>query len=415
MAPRYVYYAYLNQRKKYPAGKLRTIFADHWERYRAENKVRAIENENVLRMLACRTPLLGKHIYECPDCGETLEIPHTCKSRFCSVCGYVATENWINERFNILLDCYYHHVVVTLPSYFRWIVKQQRTLVLNVFAKLAAETISGWSDKRGYEQGMICFYHGFNKNLKFHPHYHILVSAGGLREDGSWKYTDEKIPGHILMPIFKAKFTAAIKELFKKGQLTTEGNLSRVLYQVSHQHDKHWQFFTERITREGLHTMLYCARYCKKTVISDVRIIDYDGKRVTFWDGKKEKVLDYAVDLFIKCVIQAIPEWNFRLIRYYGFYAPASKKKYAQAKKYWNTLKRHQERIDWRMRQTARNAGDPNYPKEQSLDPFICKKCKKEMLLKGIVYPEPKYKRTLENILIILNIEFNLKLPLNSS
>ena len=399
-------YAY----KKYPLGKIRTIFADNWERYRKENKVRAVENENVLRMLSCRTPLLGSHLYICPDCGHSLEVPHTCKSRFCSVCGYIATANWIRDRFNFLLDCHYHHVVVTIPAYFRWIVRLDRTLVLNMFARVAADTLLKWGEERKYRLGIICFFHAFNKKMQDHPHFHFLVSAGGVGEDARWHYDDSEIPGHVLMKVFKGKFVSRLKKLFKKEKLKTNGNLHRVLYQISHQHDKHWQFHTQRITKEGTHTMEYCARYGKKTIISELRIINYDKKTVTFFDGKMKNVLDYPVDIFIKMAINSIPEKNFRLIRYYGFYSNKQKEEYAIAKKYWRALAQHNGRMSWQLRQMLRNYNDKNYSEAVSKDPLICPKCGIQLKLSKITYPEPKYKRTLENILIILDMPVTQKL-----
>lgn len=393
---------------------MRTIFLENWGSYRVQHKVRNTENENVLKMLSCRTPLLGKHIYECPECQHIVEVPHTCKSRFCSVCGYAATENWIRERFSVLLDCPYHHVVATIPRYFKWIVCLDQAVVLSVFAKAAAETLLEWGEQRGYRLGIICFYHAFNKHMQFHPHFHYLVTAGGIGKDGQWHYDNSEIPGHILMRKFKAKFVAEIRKLFKEGKLHTNGNLSRVLYQISHQHDRHWQFYTQRITREGTHTMEYCARYCKRMVISEMRIIDYNGSTVTFWDSKMKNVLEYDVETFIKLSVLAIPEKHFRLIRYYGFYANKGKKKYAVARKYWKPLAVHKEHLSWQLRQTLRNYNNPNYPKQQNKDPLKCPKCKIELKLKEVIYPEPKYKRTLENIKIILGIAVEQKLALNT-
>lgn len=396
---------------KYPYGKLRTIFLDHWEKYRSENIVRPVENINVLKMLSCRTPLLGKHIYNCPTCDYTLEIPHSCKSRFCSVCGYVAMENWIRKRFSFLLNCHYHHVVVTVPSFFRWIIKQDRTLTLNLFAKLAAETIQEWTKSRGYEVGIICFFHSFGERLQFHPHFHMIVTAGGITEKNTWYKTTEKIPGHILMPRFKAKWTSNIKNLFREEKLITDGNLGKLFHQMNHIHDEHWQFYTDKITKDSTFTMLYCARYAKKMIMSEKRIINYDGNEVTFFSSKG-RVLVYKVDHFIKCLIQHIPENNFRLVRYYGFYSNTSKKKYAIARATWQPLQGKREPWDWKTRQLYRNANDPEYENKRK-DPFVCPSCGTELELREVIYPEPLYKRRLENILDHFKLEIQQKIKLD--
>ena len=64
---------------------------------------------NVEKILKCRTGQLGFHAYKCPKCREVKLIPHSCKSRFCSSCGKIATDRWIGERLSDILPVEYHH------------------------------------------------------------------------------------------------------------------------------------------------------------------------------------------------------------------------------------------------------------------------------------------------------------------
>jgi hypothetical protein len=388
-------------------GKIRGIFVNEWGNYRNKNTIRQVENINVLRMLACRTPLMGAHVYKCLKCGTIRKVPHSCKSRFCSVCGYVAIDRWIAKMFPILLNCWYHHVVVTVPSFFRWIVKRDRELVLNFFAKTAAKVIQDWARKRGYEVGIICFHHSFGGKLQFHPHFHLLVSAGGVKPDGTWYYTDEAIPGNILMPRFKAKFCFGIKDFFLKEKITTKAALPRVFKQIDNQKDEHWQFYTERITKRGPATVKYCVRYAKKMIMSEKRIISANEAQVTFFGKvkKKQQVLVYETHQFIKCLVQHIPEKHFRLIRYYGFYANASREKLANAKKYWKPLAPEKEQKSWQDRQMERDGKDP----------LFCQDCKQMMVLDFIIYPEPYWKMTFDTIQLIHGIPVQTKMKLDSS
>src|SRR3989338_1886207 len=111
-------------------GKIKQIIAIGWEDFIKKNEVRPAVKMNVYKMMACRTNLMGHHLYLCPYCGNGQLIPHSCKSRFCSVCGMVATENWIRHQFGFLLACPYQHVVVTIPFDIRWIAKRCRKEVL---------------------------------------------------------------------------------------------------------------------------------------------------------------------------------------------------------------------------------------------------------------------------------------------
>jgi len=67
---------------------------DNWQRFVEAHgdHIRPAVYENVHRVLACRTPQLGFHVYACPRCGEQRIAPRTCKSRLCSSCGKPATD-----------------------------------------------------------------------------------------------------------------------------------------------------------------------------------------------------------------------------------------------------------------------------------------------------------------------------------
>ena len=82
------------------------ILAAHWIQFVAQYKrwIRPVVFENVRKVLACRSPVLGCHIYQCGSCGHVELIPHSCKSRFCPTCGKHATDVWADQVLNGLLD-----------------------------------------------------------------------------------------------------------------------------------------------------------------------------------------------------------------------------------------------------------------------------------------------------------------------
>jgi hypothetical protein len=79
---------------------LQAIFTIHWVAYCTWYKgvIRPTVYENIKKILACRTPQLGYHLYQCPRCSDVRLIPHSCKSRFCSSCGKIATDKWAEEN-----------------------------------------------------------------------------------------------------------------------------------------------------------------------------------------------------------------------------------------------------------------------------------------------------------------------------
>lgn len=381
--------------------------------YLKQNEVRETERINVSKMLVCRTPLLGKHIYECGKCGHTVEVPHSCKSRFCSPCGTIAIENWIAERFPALLDCGYHHVVVTLPAVFRYMIKMYRTEALNLFSQCVAESIKKWTKTRGYSPGMISFHHSFGSKLQFHPHFHFLVTAGGITKTGGWKNNYTEMPGDILMEIFKGKFSEGMRILLKsklKDKSKQENHkhnnkIYKALHQIKSAFNSHWQYYTEAITKDSIYTMLYCARYVKKMIMSEKRIISYNRREqaVTFISGKGE-VLVYDVMRFIKCIIQHIPEKHFRLVKYYGFYSAKSNKHYEIARKHWKPIQEEGEKLTWRLRQLIMNGRNP----------MRCPNCNLKMSIKNVIYPlKPVVRIKIEEILPIYGIAIQSKMQLD--
>ena len=68
------------------------------------------------KIIACRTPALGCHLYTCPKCQRIEVVPHSCKSRFCPTCGKHATDRWAESVLNDLLEVPYHHLVVAVRA-----------------------------------------------------------------------------------------------------------------------------------------------------------------------------------------------------------------------------------------------------------------------------------------------------------
>jgi hypothetical protein len=80
---------------------LQMIFSKYWEAFKKwhKGKIREAVIINVEKILKCRTGQLGFHAYKCPKCREVKLIPHSCKSRFCSSCGKIATDRWVIFKF----------------------------------------------------------------------------------------------------------------------------------------------------------------------------------------------------------------------------------------------------------------------------------------------------------------------------
>ena len=122
------------------------ILAVHWVQFVAQYKrwIRPVVFENVRKVLACRSPVLGCHIYKCDSCGHVELIPHSCKSRFCPTCGKHATDVWADQVVNGLLDVAYHHLVMAIPWQLRIVIMMNRRAGLNLITQAATEAVQQW-------------------------------------------------------------------------------------------------------------------------------------------------------------------------------------------------------------------------------------------------------------------------------
>jgi hypothetical protein len=155
--------------------RIATILATHWWEFAKSAGVwiRPVVFENVRKVLACRTPALGCHVYRCPGCQHTELVPHSCKSRLCPTCGKHATDVWADRVLNDLLDVPYHHLVLSIPWQLRIVILMNRWDGLNLLVHAAKEAIAQWArDVKQMRMGMLLVLHTFGSDLKWHPHVH---------------------------------------------------------------------------------------------------------------------------------------------------------------------------------------------------------------------------------------------------
>ena len=147
------------------------IFAAHWVEFIVQYKrwIRPVVFENVFKVLACRSPILGCHIYRCLGCGYTELIVHSCKSRFCPTCGKHATDVWADQVLNRLLDVPYHHLVMSIPWQLRIVILINRRDGLNLLVRAGCEAIQHWARQiKGMRMGILSVIHTFGSDMKWH-------------------------------------------------------------------------------------------------------------------------------------------------------------------------------------------------------------------------------------------------------
>ena len=346
---------------------LKQIFKDHWSDFlkKYQKNIPDYVVWNIEKMLACRdSEKLGYHKYVCPSHSEEITIvPHSCKSRFCNSCGKVMTDEWINKACGDFPNTAYYHITFTISDKLRvffLLLPQLRSVLF----KSASEVILGWFKERNILPAVTCVLHTYGRSLIFHPHIHMIVSAGGLclKTSKNW-VSSEFIPYEMLKKRWKTVLLLNLKPLLAE-------DLKEKLFLMN------WYVNVGLRLINARATVSYIGRYTKKPVIAETRIIKYYGKSVTFvyldYLSNSEIKYTLSVEKFISLLIQHIPPRNFRMIRYYGLIANQTKKKYQSIVfKLLSQTKKIIQSLSWRARQII----------YKRVDPLICKLCGREMIL----------------------------------
>ena len=316
---------------------LQAIFLHNWAYYCGwhEGAIRTVVYENVRKILKCRTPQLGYHLYQCPKCSGVRLIPHSCKSRFCSCCGKIATDKWTDERLSDILAVGYHHLVFTLPWQLSAICLLNRQAMFQLLFSSASLSIQSWTkDFGGYVPSIYIVLHTFGSDIKFNPHFHVLITAGGLSLDHS-KWINA--PNGFLMPeaglkkrwrfnVIQKIICATNKGLLEMPFLPKKSQYINLRGVISVIAKLCWYInIGERLLEVGM-SVKYIGRYTKRPIIAEARIISCDNRWVIF------KFKDYAQEgkisikkmglfVFIRNLTQHIPDKFFRVVRGYGLFS----------------------------------------------------------------------------------------------
>jgi hypothetical protein len=327
--------------------KIKNIFShnNNWFTFynKFKNLIRPAITENVVKILACRTPLLGSTIYSCPCCYKIKKIPHSCKSRFCTSCGKKATDEWIKKTINSLPNVAYQHITFTMPSIFWNLFRTNRELIgmiPKISANILLKICLKGKKRRHYLPGIFLAIHSYGRDQKFNVHIHASITVGGFITSGPKKYIKGRTIDHnVIKKMWRYAIINLLRQSFKNGTLKPYPaikkhflNLTTFNKFLNVQYKKTWNVFLQKAQEGVAITANYLGRYIKKPPLGETHIDLYDGQNVTFtyldhYTGqKKQKTL--SVFEFIAAIICHIPDKYFRMIRYYGFIANRVKKRY---------------------------------------------------------------------------------------
>jgi hypothetical protein len=286
----------------------------------------------------CRTAALGGHLDACPECGHQAISYCSCRNRHCPKCQTQARQRWLAARERELLPASYFHVVFTVPHELNVLALTNARLFYELlFSASAATAIEVAADARhlGAEIGMISILHTWGQNLLLHPHVHCLIPAGGFSA-GHDRWVRPRypffLPVKVLSRVFRGKFLAGLKRLYRRRKLECAGPASPLaaprqfagLLRSLHRQD--WIVYAKPAFGGAEQVLRYLGRYTHRVAISNQRIVSFDGERVTFrWKdyahgGKQRKMTLTAIEFLRRFFLHVLPR-GFVRIRHFGFLA----------------------------------------------------------------------------------------------
>ena len=279
---------------------------------------------------ACRTPFFGGHVYQCDHCQEKVFSYHSCRNRSCPKCHQDQTERWLQRQRGHLLPCPYFLVTFTLPSELRPLARSHPKKIYGLLMKAAADALQKLANDPRYlgaRIGALAVLHTWTRAMLFHPHVHMLVTAGGLAADGS-AWVDSKHPGFLvpvraLSVIFRAKFCAGLK---KAGLL---GEICPSVWK------KKWVVHSQHAGR-GEKVLDYLGRYVFRIAISNNRLdfLDNGVVRFRYRDNRSRQMrhVTLQAEHFIGRFLQHVLPRGCVKVRYYGIWSPSCRKQLDQAR-----------------------------------------------------------------------------------
>lgn len=318
------------------------IFDDHWDLLSDEEKGIILKHrpnaeKEVRKIINCYNKNLGGSVYECPNCHEVMFLGYTCKSRLCTSCGNKYKMERVENVLETAINCNHRHVVFTIPECLRKYFFSPFEDMINILFQAVRDTIYSILNEKyvtttnkktnkkrkklkanntKYTPGFFPFLHTFGRDIKWNPHIHVLIAELKLTDNTyiKWEYFD--------YDALSKRFQFILLKLMKKHlgkSFEKEKNKMYKIYKNGfyvYAEKKKFKNFSDGVK--------YVTRYCGRPAISENRIKKYDGENVTYCyndhkDNSYHEVTVTAIK-FIKILLRHLIPFEFKTIRYYGFY-----------------------------------------------------------------------------------------------
>jgi hypothetical protein len=279
----------------------------------------------------CRTAALGGHVLYCPKCADVEKVFYnSCGHRACPQCAYLRIEQWLERKAEQLLACDHYHVTFTIPQQLHRLWRYDYRAMTALGFQAVRDTLF---DLAAALPGLHVTFHSWNRALLFFPHFHALLTGGGLGADGTWKPCRKSLAATEVMAIvFKAKLRDGFRKLLREGKLVLppDTNEQDALWLLEQALSRKWVVDRSKPYRHGKGVLSYFARYTRGGPLKNRRIESVDDETVTFRKNRHKEpyeAITVSIEELVGRILQHVPPPRFRTSRAYGLYAPVAAEK----------------------------------------------------------------------------------------
>jgi len=289
----------------------------------------------VRAILRCRTAALGGHVEQCDRCNHRRIAYNSCRDRHCPKCQGIQQRRWLEAQQQHLLPIEYHHVVFTVPDTLHRLLRSRPRLTYGLLFAAVAETLQDAASNPkhlGARIGFSCVLHTWTQTLLYHPHIHCIVTGGGLdHKRRRWIPARRGFlfPVRVLGRLFRGKLLRRLQQAVDRNELPGEHDAHADLRAAAR---KDWVVYSKPPFAGPEQVLRYLGRYTHRVAISNRRLVDLDGRRVTFrWNdrarGNPHRLMTLDVTEFLRRFLLHLLPSGLMRIRHYGLLANPTRRR----------------------------------------------------------------------------------------
>ena len=344
----------------------------HWPAYERKYGARLLPSHRraVAAVVRCRTPALGGEVFRC-DCGQFHFAYHSCNHRACPQCGHADATEWLEGQRRRLLPLPYYLVTFTVPGQLRALIRSNQKRLYDLLLRHSAGAlldVAAQHKNLSAQLGLLAVLQTWTRDLRFHPHVHCVVPAGGLSIDGL-RWVRPKDPAYFLP---QAALAMRLRTRLKQALQQDHPHL---FVQIPHSiWSMNWVADVRSVGR-GESALKYLAAYLYRTAFSAERILQDDGRFITFsyrHHSGQTRTVRLSAECFLHRFLQHVLPRGFQRVRYFGWLSTASK----------TNWERILALLDWTP---------PPLTPPTPLPPPLCPSCHQPMKLFGSLSRAPPF------------------------